>query len=102
MLEVIEIEKGSLFREFRQRLDIGESAALSYAIRNDADLILIDEKEGRNAARNHDLNMTGVIGILVKADHKNKIDLEKQIDRLREEGFWISEDLYQKILKQKS
>lgn len=96
-LKVIEVEEDGLYREFYQRLDKGESAALSYAIRNNADLILLDEKEAREAARNHELKTTGVIGILIKANESDRLNLVKQLERLKEEGFWISDELYQRI-----
>ena len=46
--------------------------------------------------------MTGVIGILLRASKENNIDLRRELDQLRESGFWISDDLYERALKEAS
>lgn len=97
-LEVVRFEEGPLFAEFRRDLDVGESAALAYAIRNDADLVLIDEREGRSAARRHDLDVTGAIGVLLRAHREGRVDVRSELDALRAAGFWISDDLYEEVL----
>lgn len=43
--------------------------------------------------------MTGVIGILLRAARTGAIDLRTELDALREEGFWISDELYEEILR---
>jgi len=97
-LSVVEVDQSNLFTEIRHELDRGETAAICYAIEHDADLILLDEKDGRQVARRHDLTMTGVIGILLRGDKDDQIELEDELDALREAGFWISDDLYSEIL----
>ena len=53
-------------------------------------------------ARNFDINLTGVIGILIKAEEEGLIDdFEKELKMLRETGFWVSDDLYARILKER-
>ncbi|MFC6977041.1 DUF3368 domain-containing protein [Halomicroarcula sp. GCM10025709] len=42
--------------------------------------------------------MTGVIGILLRAANEDDLDLQQELDALREAGFWISDELYSKIL----
>lgn len=98
-LEIVSVEEGPLLAELGRELDAGESATLAYAVRNDADLVLIDEREGRNAARRHDLAVTGVVGILLRADRDGRIDLRPELDALRAAGFWISDDLYEEVLE---
>jgi hypothetical protein len=97
-LSVVEVEQSNLFTEILHELDRGETAAICYAIDHDADLILLDEKDGRQVARRHDLTMTGVIGILLRGAKAGQIELEDELDSLREAGFWISDDLYSKVL----
>ncbi|WP_262174654.1 DUF3368 domain-containing protein [Haloarcula laminariae] len=99
-LSVVEVEQSNLFTEILHELDRGETAAICYAIDHDADLILLDEKDGRQVARRHDLTMTGVIGILLRGATTGQIELEDELDSLREAGFWISDDLYSKVLSQ--
>jgi len=51
-------------RETLQHLDPGERAAISLAEQTDAQILLIDETAGREAARAHGLEVTGMIGVL--------------------------------------
>ncbi len=99
-LQTVEVDRSDLFVELFQNLDSGETAAVCYAIEQDANLVLLDEKEGRKAARRHDLDVTGVVGILLKAAKTEGIDLERELDALREAGFWIADDLYAKALNE--
>lgn len=99
-LRVVEVEQSDLFIELFQELDRGETAAICYAIREDADLVLLDEKEGRKAARRHELTVTGVVGILLRGANAGEVELQQELDALREAGFWISDELYSKALEE--
>lgn len=99
VLSVVTVEQDPLFVEFTNELDIGESAALAYAVNHDAALVLLDEREAREAAKRHDLSITGVIGILLRASHSSEISLEDELDALRSAGFWISDGLYEEVLE---
>jgi predicted nucleic acid-binding protein len=97
-LRVVEVEQSNLFTEILHELDRGETAAICHAIEHEADLIILDEKDGRQVARRHDLTMTGVVGILLRSAKDGQIELEEELDSLREAGFWISDDLYSAVL----
>lgn len=99
-LTVVPVEQSGLFTEIFHELDRGETAAICHAIAQDADLVLLDEKDGRRVARRHDLTVTGVIGILLRGANVGEVNLEKELDALREAGFWISDDLYSRILSE--
>jgi predicted nucleic acid-binding protein len=86
-LELVPVEESSLFVELRRELDRGEAAALAYAIDADADLVLLDERDARRVARRHDRSVTGVIGVLLRAAERDRIDLRDALDRLRVEGW---------------
>ena len=87
-----------LVREFRSELDDGEATALALALETDAELVLIDERDGRTVARRHGLSVTGVVGILIKAARAEAIDIESSLVALRDAGFWISDDLTQRAI----
>lgn len=98
-LDIVTVEEDALFAELRRDLDRGESAALAYAVEMGADRILIDEREGRQAARRHNIPVTGAVGVLLRAARTGQISLQSELDALRSAGFWISDDLYQKALE---
>ncbi|GAA0287495.1 DUF3368 domain-containing protein [Halobacterium noricense] len=97
-LKLVEVERSDLFVEIFHELDSGETAAICHAVEQDADLVLLDEQDGRRVARRHDLNVTGAIGILLRGAKTGAVNLEHELDALREAGFWISDDLYEQIL----
>lgn len=99
-LTTVEVEQSDLFVEIFHELDLGETAAICYALEQDADLVLLDERDGRRVARRHGLTVTGVIGILLKGAKTGGVELERELDALREAGFWISDDLYSDILSE--
>ena len=99
-LTVVDVEESDLFTEILHELDYGETAAICHAIEREADLVLLDEKDGRRVARRHGLAVTGVIGILLRAARNGDVELKQELDSLREAGFWISDDLYSKILSE--
>ncbi|PSQ30046.1 DUF3368 domain-containing protein, partial [Halobacteriales archaeon SW_6_65_46] len=99
-LSVVEVERSDLFVEILHELDLGETAAICHAVERDADLLLLDEQDGRRVARRHDLPVTGVIGILLRGAKTGVADLEHELNALREAGFWISDDLYSEVLSE--
>ncbi|VTT85725.1 hypothetical protein DM2_1763 [Halorubrum sp. DM2] len=86
--------------ELFHELDLGETAAVCYAVEENADLVLLDERDGRRVARRHDLDVTGVIGILLRGAKTGEVNLQHELDALREAGFWISDNLYEQILSE--
>jgi len=100
-IEVREIEDQNLKKVLRTLLDEGEAEAITLALEIDADLVLLDETEARRIAKNLGLKVTGTVGTLLKAKKLGLIDdLKKEIELLRETGFWISDDLVRKILSE--
>ncbi len=73
-LEVMAVDAGTPeFRTLCTLLDIGEAAALVLASREQADLVLIDERRGRATARRLNLNVRGTLGVLVHAKRTGAI-----------------------------
>jgi predicted nucleic acid-binding protein len=82
-------------------LDKGESSAIALALENETSLLLIDERKGRGIAQKLGLNITGTLGILLKAKQKKLIDsLEIEIKKLKLAGFWISDAIVVPLIKQ--
>jgi predicted nucleic acid-binding protein len=90
----------ALFTALRRDLDPGESESIALALELSADLILMDERDGRHQAKRLGLNTMGVLGVLLLAKHKGLIKLVRPLlDSLREQAhFWVSQSLYQRVL----
>lgn len=96
------VSDNMLARTLRHDLDRGEAEAIALAVEKEANRILLDEREGRRRARQLDLEVTGVLGVLLRAGHEGKIEsLPKALDRLEDEaGFWIGDKLREQILEE--
>jgi len=91
----------SLIDSLRQTLDSGEAEGIALALEVNADLLLIDERLGRMTAKYFDIEIIGLLGILIQAKQEGFIDqIKPLVDQLRFEiGFRISSQLYQEILR---
>ena len=100
-IQVVDVANKLLLKILKRELDNGEAEAIALAVEIEADLLLIDETEGRRIATLYDLPKTGVIGILLRAKLEGRIEsLRQELDALREDGgFWIAEALYRKSLE---
>ena len=82
-------------------LDPGEASVIHFAIENRIQTVAIDEKAGRRIARIHGLQVTGSIGILLKAKrHKIIPTVKGCFSRMRDHGIWIAPDLVFKALQE--
>jgi predicted nucleic acid-binding protein len=80
-------------------LHAGESAAINLALELKADLLLIDEKDGRRAAAARHIPFTGTVGVLELAASRKLLDLEGAFARLKKTDFWIAPELLDERLK---
>jgi len=98
-LSLVEVERDGLYVELARQIDEGEAAAITYAVDNDADLLLLDERDGRKAARRHEVSVTGVVGVLMRAAMDGTVEIETELDRLQEAGFWLSDELHREAIR---
>jgi predicted nucleic acid-binding protein len=83
-------------------LDAGETEAIGLALATHADVLLMDERRGREAARRQGLAVGGVLGELLHARQKGVLpNLRSEINRLRlEAGFFVDGEIERFILSQ--
>jgi len=100
-IEVVDPTNRTLIHFLRKDLHEGESETIALAVENDPEVVFLDESEARRIARVYGLNITGVIGILIRAKREEMIPSQREeFDRLRDKaGFWIGEDVYMKALR---
>jgi predicted nucleic acid-binding protein len=99
-LEVCAVASLPLVRLLSVNLHEGESEAIALAVEVNASCILLDEREARAAAQRMNLNITGVLGVLLRAKKQGDvIILRLAMEQLRKEAhFFIAPDLEQHLL----
>jgi uncharacterized protein len=95
------VKNVGLVKALRQELDAGEAEAIALALEAQAELLLMDERLGRDTARHLGLRFIGLIGVLVEAKRRMLIPaIKAELDALRDAaGFRIAEDLYRRVLE---
>jgi predicted nucleic acid-binding protein len=86
---------------FLSTLDLGESEALALAIEIEADVVLIDESDGRRAATMNGLPWLGTLAVLLEAKVRGHVaEVRPLMDRLTDElGFFIAPSLKHRVLR---
>jgi predicted nucleic acid-binding protein len=89
-----------LLRVLILQLHQGEAEAIALATEMKADIVLIDEQEGRQFASRTGLSVTGVLGILLRAKRDGHITkIKPEIDLLRSKAhFFVASSLETKVL----
>jgi predicted nucleic acid-binding protein len=92
-IEQHSVQNQALVNALRRDLDRGEAESIALALQLNADLILLDEKEGRHAAGRLGLRVVGVVGILLEAKAGGMLDsVRPSLDALRHSaGFYLLE-----------
>lgn len=80
-------------------LDPGETEAISLAVSLNADIILMDERRGRQTAREQGLTVMGTLGVLEQAAIAGLIEIEFVLVELQKTNFRISEEIIQEIIE---
>ncbi len=92
--------KGKKSTEYLRDLDKGEAEVIILANELNADLVIIDEKLGREFAEYFNLKITGTIGIILKAKELGLIqEVKPLINKMLENGIWLNKKLVESILQ---
>lgn len=101
-IRVEALNNQSLKNELLEILDLGEAEAIALTIEKNADFLIIDEKMGREIAKDYNISIIGMLGILIEAKEKNKVRFIKPLldDLIEIARFRISPSLYERVLRQ--
>jgi predicted nucleic acid-binding protein len=84
----------------RNALDPGEASVIHTAVTEGVPLVAIDEAVGRRFARLHGLQLTGSLGILIRAVAAGcPLSLPTCIENMERHGIWLSRELREQVLK---
>lgn len=95
------VKNMQLVNSLHRDLDRGEAESIALALELSADLILLDERDGRHAARHLGLRVVGVLGILLEAKQTGLIEtVRPHMDALRQTaGFYLKEGVCRAFLE---
>ena len=89
-------------KELEQLVDKGEASAIALALETPDCLLIIDDMKGRKTASELGIEITGTIGIIIKAKEKAIIPFVKPIlDKISSStNFRLSEEIITEALRQ--
>ena len=80
-------------------LDAGEASAIALALESEPSLLIIDDNKGRKAAQRLNLNITGSLGIFLRAKREGIIPSIKPIlEKVQQTNFRYSQSILIEIL----
>jgi predicted nucleic acid-binding protein len=93
------VQPVSVTDETLNALDLGEQAAITLTQTLPADLLIIDERLGRQMASDLELPIIGTLGILDAAANQDWIDLADALTQLQRTNFRVSRRIIQALIK---
>lgn len=100
-LEVRAVSDRGAVQRLCADIDIGEAEAIALAMELRADLVLIDERKGRSAARSEGVNVIGMLGVVLLAKKRALIPsarvLVEEIEKTA--GAYLSRSVKEAALK---
>ena len=100
-LRVRTIRQQSEVQRLRADIDVGEAEAIVLAKELAADLLLVDETEGRRVAVREGVNIIGLLGVLVQAKRKGLVssvrDTTAKLEAVAE--FRVADDVKEIIFR---
>jgi hypothetical protein len=99
-IQEVPVRNQSFADVLKRELDAGEAEAIALALEQEANIVLLDERQGRRRAEAFGLRITGVAGLLIEAKRQELLkEVGPVLMALRDEaGFWMSDHLYHEVL----
>ena len=99
-IEVEEVNDKKYMELVEKFVDLGEASTIALAVEKNESIVILDDMKARKLAQKLNLKMTGTIGIIIKARKKNIItSIAKVLNKLKKDGFRISENLEREALR---
>lgn len=82
------------------QLDAGESSAIALALEKTSCTLIVDDNKARRVAEQMGMQLTGTLGVLLKAKRRGLIPVVKPlIERIRQTNFRLSAELETQVLR---
>ncbi len=101
-MKVEKLKESTLFNSLKMLLDLGESEAIVLAKEKNLSII-IDEKKGRKIAKELDLKVIGLLGVVylnVKKGFLTKDEASEFMESAIEHGYRISRKMVNNVLEE--
>ena len=83
------------------QIDKGEASAIALALETANSTVILDDQKARKIAERLALNVTGTLGVIIKAKNSNIIlSIKPLLKKLTETNFRLSEEITKEALKQ--
>ena len=99
-IEVRKVSDNKYLKLMKNFVDLGEASTIALAVETDDIVIILDDLKARKLAQKLNLKITETIGVLVKARKRNiNTSTQEVLNKLRNEGFRISDEIEKEFLK---
>lgn len=99
-VKVVGVKDAQYLKLLQNQLDLGEASALALALELEDVLLILDDLKGRKEAMRLGFDVTGTLGILLKAKQKGLLSsVRHQIEKLTSMGFRVSPQVQEQLLK---
>ena len=100
-LKRVSVKNQRLVKFLLEMIDHGEAETIAFALENEVDLIVLDDKDARKVARGFGVRVTGTLGLLLLAKRRGFISqIAPYVKELRRNGFRISDEVVKRILRE--
>ncbi len=95
------VSNRQLVHALEEHLAPGEAEAIALAVERQAEVLLMDERLGRETAKHFGLAPVGLVGVVVEAKRKGIVDSVAPLLRALQEQarFWLGEELVWRVLR---
>ncbi|WP_297457854.1 DUF3368 domain-containing protein [Thermococcus sp.] len=100
-LKRVSVKNQRLVKFLLEMIDHGEAETIAFALENEVDLIVLDDKDARKVARGFGVKVAGTLGLLLLAKRRGVISqIAPYVEELRRNGFRISDEVVKRILRE--
>ena len=100
-IRVFPVADSQVKKMFSSRLHAGEIEVMLLAEEKQADLLIMDDNSAKKMAKFLGFNVTGTLGVLLKAKNKGYInEIQPFVDKLQDNGFYVSFQVKQYVLEE--